>query len=136
MAENINTDHIQTIALGPLDHIASSNIPQSIIYLSLKQGTSPQDAFNCLREGLHRTLLQTPWLAGRVHYQSQDAPGWRPGQLEIRYTSNANAIPSTSAELLRNGSGQGHSIVNFPVRNEGGRCVRLLILYGVSVVNV
>ena len=100
MPENI--DHIQTIALGPLDHIASSNIPQSIIYLSLKQGTSPQDAFNCLREGLHRTLLQTPWLAGRVHYQSQDAPGWRPGQLEIRYTSNA--IPSdcpTSAELLR-----------------------------------
>jgi hypothetical protein len=36
----------------------------------------------------------------------------------------------------RNASGQGHSTVNFPVRNEGGRCVRLLILYGVSVVNV
>lgn len=57
MAENIDADHIQAIALGPLDHIASSNIPQNIIYLSLKQGTSPQDAFNCLREGLHRPFL-------------------------------------------------------------------------------
>jgi hypothetical protein len=37
---------------------------------------------------------------------------------------------------IRNGSGQGHSTVNFPVRNEGGRSVRLLNLYGVSVVNI
>jgi hypothetical protein len=42
------------------------------------------------------------------------------------------------SQSVRNGSGQGHSTVNFPVRNEGGkvRCVRLLILYGVSIVNV
>jgi hypothetical protein len=37
---------------------------------------------------------------------------------------------------VRNASGQGHSIVNFPVRNAGGRSARLLILYGVSVVNI
>jgi hypothetical protein len=36
----------------------------------------------------------------------------------------------------RNASGQGHSIVNFPVRNAGGRSARLLILYGVSIVNI
>jgi hypothetical protein len=100
MVEMIDPDQSQTIRLGPLDHIASSNIPQSIIYLSLKEGTSPLDAFNCLREGLHRTLLQTPWLAGQVHYQSHDAPGWRPGQLEIRYTNNTSAISSTAAKLL------------------------------------
>jgi hypothetical protein len=29
--------------------------------------------------------------------------------------------------LDRNGSGQGHSIVKIPVRNEGGRSARLLI---------
>ena len=29
--------------------------------------------------------------------------------------------------IIRNASGQGHSTVNFPVRNEGGRCARLLI---------
>jgi hypothetical protein len=33
---------------------------------------------------------------------------------------------------IRNASGQGHSTVNFPVRNEGGRCARLLILYSVA----
>ena len=43
---------------------------------------------------------------------------------------------SKIGEVQRNASGQGHSTVNFPVRNEGGRCARLLILYGVSVVNV
>ncbi|CAI7639654.1 unnamed protein product [Penicillium bialowiezense] len=78
----------KTIPLGPLDHIASSNIPQSVIYLSLKEDTSPQSAFDCLREGLKHTLSQTPWLAGRVHYQSESTPGWRPGQLEIRYPSD------------------------------------------------
>ncbi|KAK8079185.1 hypothetical protein PG994_002992 [Apiospora phragmitis] len=73
------------ISLGPLDHIAPCNIPQSIIYLGLKQHIDPKDAFVCLREGLCRTIHQAPWLNGRVHFQSRDAPGWRPGQLEIRY---------------------------------------------------
>jgi hypothetical protein len=37
---------------------------------------------------------------------------------------------------LRNASGQGHSTVKIPVRNEGSKSVQLLILYGVSVVNI
>jgi hypothetical protein len=37
---------------------------------------------------------------------------------------------------FRNGSGQAHSTVKIPVRNEGGRSARLLILYGVPVVNI
>jgi hypothetical protein len=37
---------------------------------------------------------------------------------------------------IRNASGQGHSTVNFPVRNADGRSARLLILYGVSIVNI
>ncbi len=75
------------IPLGPLDHIAPCNIPQSIIYLSLKQDQDPKDAFTYLREGLRQTILHTPWLNGRVYLQSRDSPGWRPGQLEIRYNS-------------------------------------------------
>ncbi|RYP01990.1 hypothetical protein DL764_005995 [Monosporascus ibericus] len=54
-----NTDHIQTIGLGPLDHIAPSTIPQSTIYLSLKQGASPQDAFSALREEVYILLSFT-----------------------------------------------------------------------------
>jgi hypothetical protein len=34
---------------------------------------------------------------------------------------------SAIEEVSRNASGQGHSIVNFPVRNAGGRSARLSI---------
>ena len=47
----------------------------------------------------------------------------------------AEVLPRQALEE-RNASGQGHSTVNFPVRNAGGRSARLLILYGVSVVNI
>lgn len=78
------SDHGRVI-LGPLDHIAPHNIPQSVIYLSLKQGVKAADAFAHLQEGLRRTFMQVPWLSGSVHWQSEDTPGWRCGQLEIRY---------------------------------------------------
>ncbi|KAH8701450.1 hypothetical protein GQ44DRAFT_753480 [Phaeosphaeriaceae sp. PMI808] len=91
------------IPLGPLDHIAPHNIPQSIIYLGLKQNVSPEVAFNCLREGLRLTILQAPWLSGRVYMQSQDSPGWRKGQLEIRYdhVDHGRGLSPTSEVPLR-----------------------------------
>jgi trichothecene 3-O-acetyltransferase len=91
------------IPLGPLDHIAPCNIPQSIIYLGLKRNISPKDAFTCLREGLRQTILQAPWLSGRVYLQSRDSPGWRSGQLEIRYVSmeHGREISQTSEIPLR-----------------------------------
>lgn len=91
------------IPLGPLDHIAPCNIPQSIIYLGLKQNIDPREAFNCLREGLRRTILQAPWLHGKVHFRVPDSPGWRPGQLEIRYKSidQGRGFPPTSEIPLR-----------------------------------
>ena len=84
------TDDMRCIPLGPLDHIAPCNIPQSIIYLGLKKGTDPKDTFSCLTEGLRRTIIQAPWLNGRVYLQSPNSPGWRPGQLEMRYKSTKN----------------------------------------------
>jgi hypothetical protein len=80
-------------AFGPLDHIAPHNIPQSVMYLNLKQGIKAADAFAHLQEGLRRTLLQVPWLTGTVHWQCQETPGWRPGQLEIRYGKSTSAPP-------------------------------------------
>ena len=81
MAIETETLHIP---LGPLDHIAPCNIPQSIIYLGLKPDVDPKEAFDCLCEGLRRTILQAPWLHGKVYFRLRDSPGWRPGQLEIR----------------------------------------------------
>ncbi|KAJ3498610.1 hypothetical protein NLG97_g986 [Lecanicillium saksenae] len=75
----------QRLCLGPLDHIAPANIPQSIIYLRLKRGVTPQNAFASLHEGLRQTILEFPFLNGLVMWQPQDVPGWRPGQLEVRY---------------------------------------------------
>ncbi|KAJ5120792.1 transferase family protein [Penicillium bovifimosum] len=81
------------ITLDPLDHIAAWNIPQSVIYLSLKQGVTVQDAFGRLQEGLRRTFAEIPWLNGRVHWQSEDTSGWRPGQLEIRFGPPSSKEP-------------------------------------------
>lgn len=91
-----------SIPLGPLDHIAPCNIPQSIIYLALKQDINPQDAHHCLYEGLRKTIIQVPWLKGRVHWQAQDSPGWRPSQLEIRYSSADQILGSFEVPLRFN----------------------------------
>ncbi|OBT71812.1 hypothetical protein VF21_09373 [Pseudogymnoascus sp. 05NY08] len=74
------------LPLNSLDHIAPRFLPPSLIYLKLKQGVSAADAFAHLQKGFYRTFLQVPWLNGKVHSQSCNAPGWRPGQLEIRYS--------------------------------------------------
>jgi len=44
--------------------------------------------------------------------------------------------PTSTSYKSRNGSGQGHSTVKFPVRKGDGRSARLLILYSVPVVNI
>ncbi|KAK9774988.1 putative Transferase family protein [Seiridium cardinale] len=74
-----------SIPLGPLDHIPPRNYFKTVLYLPLKSGTGARQAYDHLHDGLHRTFLQAPWLSGKVHWQPRDAPGWRPGQLEIRY---------------------------------------------------
>ncbi|MCJ1356955.1 MAG: hypothetical protein MMC33_006951 [Icmadophila ericetorum] len=71
--------------LSPLDHLPPPNYTCSTFYLPLKPGIRPVEAFEVLQEGLHKTFAQLPWLSGKVWPQSADAPGWRPGQLEIRH---------------------------------------------------
>ncbi|KAI0855718.1 hypothetical protein F4860DRAFT_449909 [Xylaria cubensis] len=73
------------ITLNPLDHFPPSNYTYFVTYLPLKDGVMPDEVIDVLREALRRTFVQLPWLSGKIHYQSSDVPGWRPGQLEIRY---------------------------------------------------
>jgi hypothetical protein len=73
------------ITLNPLDHFPPSNYTFFCSYLPLNDGITPDDVFEVLQEGLRRTFTQLPWLSGKVHLQSSSTPGWRPGQLEIRY---------------------------------------------------
>lgn len=49
--------------------------------------------FNDLHYALHKTFVQDPWLAGKVFRQKSDSPGWRAGQLEIRYKSYSAQDP-------------------------------------------
>jgi hypothetical protein len=53
--------------------------------------------------------------------------------VEIRLRGDNSASPDGT---LRNDSGQAHFTVKMPVRKEGGRSARLLILYSVPVVNI
>ncbi|KAI1811932.1 hypothetical protein GGS20DRAFT_63785 [Poronia punctata] len=84
---------LQTTTLGPLDHIPPRNYVKFALYLPLKPEVDTSAVFNQLSEGLHRTFLQFPWLGGKVYWQHQDTPGWRPGQLEIRYAPANEAQP-------------------------------------------
>lgn len=73
------------ITLSPLDHLPPRNYAKLGFYLPLQPGIEAAEVFADLHEGLRRTFLQVPWLGGKIHWQSRDTPGWRPGQLEIRH---------------------------------------------------
>ncbi|KAI1195035.1 hypothetical protein F5X97DRAFT_346116 [Nemania serpens] len=73
------------VVLNPLDHFPPSNYTFFCSYLPLRDGVTPDEVVNVLQEGLRRTFTQLPWLSGKVCLQSPSEPGWRPGQLEIRY---------------------------------------------------
>ncbi|OTA56671.1 hypothetical protein K449DRAFT_375466 [Hypoxylon sp. EC38] len=73
------------VALTPLDHLHPSNYVKLFYYFPLKPNVSFADIFNDLREALHKTFVQLPWLSGKVYRQEPATSGWRPGQREIRY---------------------------------------------------
>ncbi|KFA61117.1 hypothetical protein S40285_08571 [Stachybotrys chlorohalonatus IBT 40285] len=73
------------VTLAPFDHCVPRAYYNGAIYVPLKSGVTPTQAFDLLHEGLRRTFVALPWLNGHVRFQSPEAPGWRPGQLELRY---------------------------------------------------
>ncbi|KUI52979.1 Fumigaclavine B O-acetyltransferase [Cytospora mali] len=81
------------ITLTPFDHCVPRAYYYGCVYMPLKAGVTPTQAFDLLHEGLHRLFIQIPWLNGQVYLQDPSTPSWRPGQLEIRYTPPAPAGP-------------------------------------------
>ncbi|KAJ2983279.1 hypothetical protein NQ176_g794 [Zarea fungicola] len=73
------------VPLGQLDYVPAVAYGSVISYFGMKSGASPAHVFKYLQDGLHRLFLQVPLLSGKLHLRSQDAPDFRPGQLEIRY---------------------------------------------------
>lgn len=76
------------IRLNPLDHFPPSNYNFFVSYLPLKDGVTPEEVFSVVHESLRRLFQELPWLSGKVWPQSSSAPGWRPGQLEIQYSTS------------------------------------------------
>lgn len=73
------------ITLNPLDYVPPRNYVRLLFPLELKPGSEYKVVFEDLREALHKTFVQEPWVSGKVFRQALDTPGWRPGQLEIRH---------------------------------------------------
>ncbi|PSR79891.1 hypothetical protein BD289DRAFT_374939 [Coniella lustricola] len=73
------------ITLNPFDHCVPRAYYYICLYLPIKEGASPKDVFDYLHESLRRLFLQIHWLNGHIHVQEPSTPGWRPGQLELRY---------------------------------------------------
>ncbi|MCJ1416064.1 hypothetical protein MMC32_002399 [Xylographa parallela] len=75
------------ITLNPLDYVPPRNYVRLLFPLQLNPGVEDKVVFNDLREALHKTFVQEPWVSGKVFRQALNTPGWRPGQLEIRHRS-------------------------------------------------
>ncbi|KAK8115346.1 hypothetical protein PG999_007415 [Apiospora kogelbergensis] len=73
-------------SLSPFDHCVPRAYYNLALYIPLKTRATPEEAFELLHDGLRRVFDRLPWLNGKVQYQSPETPGWRPGQLELRYT--------------------------------------------------
>lgn len=86
--------------LNTIDHMPPPNYSNAIFYLPLKSGVDAKEAYEYLEHGLHAAFKQLPWLAGKVYPVSPSAPGYRPGQLEVRYQSIHDET-TTSLHQLR-----------------------------------
>lgn len=73
------------VTVSPLDYIPPRNYVRVVFPFSLKPGVEDSLVFNDLHEALHKTFTQEPWVSGKVFRQAASVPGWRPGQLELRY---------------------------------------------------
>lgn len=75
----------QHLRLNPLDHFPPSNYNFFVKYFPLKDGVTTDEVFTVIHESIRRLFRELPYLSGRVWEESPDTPGWRQGQLEIRY---------------------------------------------------
>lgn len=77
------------IPISLLDYIPPLNYVRIVFPLPLKPGVDYKAVFNDLHEALHKTFVQEPWASGKVFRSSAAVddvtPGWRPGQLEMRF---------------------------------------------------
>jgi hypothetical protein len=89
------------VPLSPLDAVSPPVHPPGVVYFGIKPGVSNAEVFAHLQEGMYRTCLQAPWMNGKIHRQSPDTPGWRPGQLEIRYNPNVDDNDKPTCYQLR-----------------------------------
>ncbi|KAI0382396.1 hypothetical protein F5Y04DRAFT_279686 [Hypomontagnella monticulosa] len=88
-----STTETTCIPLTPLDHYPPGHYAFFGFFLPLNDGVTFQDAYKVLQKGLLLAFSQLPWLGGKVYYQSPDTPGWRPGQLEMRYEPVDLTVP-------------------------------------------
>ncbi|KAK2039663.1 hypothetical protein LZ31DRAFT_72109 [Colletotrichum somersetense] len=87
------------VRLNPVDHFPPGNYATCCLYLQLKPDVTPAQAFAILHEGLLRTFRQLPWLSGKIYPMAEGSPGWRPGNLEIRY--DPDRLDDAVSERLR-----------------------------------
>jgi hypothetical protein len=73
------------VSLTPLDHLHRPNYIKICYWIPLAPTAQARDVYEYLGAGLRKTFHQMPWLGGKVHLQSPETPGWRPGQRELRY---------------------------------------------------
>ncbi|KAK3168673.1 hypothetical protein OEA41_005121 [Lepraria neglecta] len=72
------------IVLSPLNYVPPRNYVRLLFPLSLNPGVDEKVVFNDLREALHKTFVQEPWVSARDPAPSYPPDGPRPYQLKYQ----------------------------------------------------
>ena len=70
--------------LSPFDNVMVRHLLKFIVCLPMKPDAKPETVFKYLQESFFETLVQLPFLAGKLAVRALDTSNSKPGQLEIR----------------------------------------------------
>ncbi|KAL9123057.1 MAG: hypothetical protein Q9187_000384 [Circinaria calcarea] len=72
------------IPLSPLDNVMARYYAKFILCIPTKPDHKPEVVYEYMQEALAKTVVEIPFLAGKLGVRALDAPESKPGQLEMR----------------------------------------------------
>lgn len=74
----------ESVLLSPFDNVMVRYLLRFILCLPMKPGQKPETVFKYLQDSFSETLVQIPFLAGKLAVRGLETSESRPGQLEVR----------------------------------------------------
>lgn len=75
---------ITSVVLSPFDNVMVRYLLRFVLFLPMTPNQKPETVFKYLQESFSETMVQIPFLAGKLAVRGLDTSKSRPGQLEVR----------------------------------------------------